>query len=209
MKPLQERIHDKVFSHRISGGEDGKETLVNRISSMIQCLEYIDKDFYDKYIIAPASTKFHGVYDGGLVDHSVNVVVSLLEWRCAHKDAGLTVEDCILIGLLHDLCKVELYTKNENGKYTYDKELAKHHAKESIRIITKKLNVKLTRQQRVLILLHMSGWQNKEDEKALSFLDRLWLASIKHIKLLQAVNWADMKATQDEIVEELKINQRS
>ena len=50
----------------------------------------------------------------------------------------------------------------------------------------------------------MSSWHNDEDVRALNIIDRIWLMNMKHLRLLQAVNWADMKAVQDEVVEELK-----
>lgn len=46
--------------------------------------DIIDEDFR-QYLIdngfftAPASTKFHGSYEGGLFDHSFNVVMTLIE----------------------------------------------------------------------------------------------------------------------------------
>ena len=46
--------------------------------------------------------------------------------------------------------------------------------------------------------------QNDEDVKALGLLGKLWLMNLKHIKLLQAVNWADMNATKQELESELK-----
>lgn len=81
------------------------------IEGLIQKLE--SSDFFR----APASTRFHNAYVGGLVEHSLNVyynLYSLLEMK------GLlpyTDPDSILIcGLLHDMSKMnfyELYIKNE------------------------------------------------------------------------------------------------
>lgn len=177
-------------------------TYVQNILELLAQIEKADPELYKKYITNPASTRFHGINEGDLFNHSFNVCFCLLEWMHQHKNAGLTIEDCIKVGMLHDLCKAELYYKDENGKYKYDKTKGNHHALLSVKLI-KKLGIKLNLKQKVLILLHMSSWHNNEDVKALHLLGRLWLISTKNIKLLQAVNWADMKAVQDELVGEL------
>lgn len=193
-----DKVKNRLRNNRyISAG--WAETYYNRIIKLMYALESKDHRLFNKFITAPSSTRFHGVYEGGLLDHSLNVCVNLLEWIHQHPKSGLKPEDCVIIGMLHDICKADLYIKQDEGKYTYDKDLVKHHAKGSIDII-KKLGIKLSHKQRTLILLHMSSWQNKEDVKALNLIDRIWLkSSLKHIKLLQAVNWADMKAAQDEM----------
>lgn len=67
-------------------------------------------DFYT----APASTKFHSAFEGGLVAHSVLTYVALdiLNKSFSLKYPDETIAIC---GLMHDLCKVnfyEQYTKN-------------------------------------------------------------------------------------------------
>ena len=61
------------------------------------------------FFTAPASTKYHGNYEGGLFDHSYMV---------AHYLKKLT-EECrldwqnprspLLVGMFHDLCKMDNY----------------------------------------------------------------------------------------------------
>lgn len=57
-------------------------------------------DFYT----APASTKYHGAYKGGLLEHSLNVYERLLKLA-----AGYDLDSIAIVGLLHDLCKAEFY----------------------------------------------------------------------------------------------------
>lgn len=199
---LYTKITDKYKNSRVIKDKVLGITYAQSILELLYKVEKADKDLYDKFISAPASTAFHGVYAGGLFDHSLNVCFNLLEWMLQHEKAGLTPDDCILVGMLHDMCKAELYSYN-GTKYVYDKAKAKHHAKESLDIITKRLGIKLNIKQKVLILLHMSSWHNDEDVRALGF-DKLWLMNLKHIKLLQAVNWADMNATKQELEADLK-----
>ena len=65
----------------------------------------MNEGFFD----APASTKYHGVYSGGLFDHSAMVYVELkklteklgLKWK--------RPESVFIIGMFHDLCKYDQY----------------------------------------------------------------------------------------------------
>lgn len=114
---------------------------VNR-PGMDKLLAYIRKsDFYK----APASTKYHLSCEGGLLQHSLNVLDALREMMTKENDgrnedgtprikyhysvAGKFVttipeESLIIIALLHDICKTYFYTtsmrnaKNEQtGKW--------------------------------------------------------------------------------------------
>lgn len=76
----------------------------------------ISTDFFD----APASTRFHGDYEGGLVEHSVNVWEEMVRLMKAYPEIKATGETVAIITLLHDLCKVgcyktELRNRKENG----------------------------------------------------------------------------------------------
>lgn len=164
---------------------------------MLDKLENADKELFNKYVVAPAASRHHGAYKCGLVDHSLNVAVNLLEWRAQHLDCGLTKEECIFLGMFHDLCKVDTYILNDDGTITYDKELIKHHALRTVELC-KKFGWKLDTKCKVMILLHMSSWENEEDLKALTLRDRLWLMNPKHVQLVQAMNWADMAAAKRE-----------
>lgn len=77
------------------------------IENLLQYLR--DSDFYR----APASTRYHGSYAGGLVEHSINVYYSLLDeltfiygkgWEKKHSK-----ESVAIVSLFHDLCKIDRY----------------------------------------------------------------------------------------------------
>ena len=55
---------------------------------------------------APASSmlKFHNAFDGGLIDHSINVTKTLFRLR-AVLAPEIPVESCAIVGLYHDLGK--------------------------------------------------------------------------------------------------------
>lgn len=68
-------------------------------------------DFFE----APASSKYHECYEGGLAEHSVNVYYALFPLVQAY---GIEVsrETAAIIALLHDVCKVGLYKKDMRNK---------------------------------------------------------------------------------------------
>ena len=82
---------------------------------------------------APASTRFHGSYAGGLLKHSLAVydeAVVIRETQLKLNpdiEAHLPLESIAIASLLHDVCKAEIYKaeakkrKNADGQWeTYD-----------------------------------------------------------------------------------------
>ena len=57
----------------------------------------------------PASTKYHGAYEGGLYQHSASVMKFLVQLT---KDNNLHWQDersPYIVGMFHDLCKIDQY----------------------------------------------------------------------------------------------------
>lgn len=77
-----------------------------------ELLEYLEKsDFFQ----APASTIYHGSYEGGLCHHSLNVYNCLVK-ECEYTfgkewSDNIDPESVAIVALLHDLCKVNSYEK--------------------------------------------------------------------------------------------------
>lgn len=64
------------------------------------------------FLSAPASTKYHGSYEGGLVEHSLNVYDCLVkEIESAGLTDTYTDETVAIVSLLHDICKANFYKK--------------------------------------------------------------------------------------------------
>ena len=61
-----------------------------------------ERDFFT----APASTRYHGCYPGGLCDHTVNVILEMQELNDFYK-LEVDDDDIVIAGLCHDLCKRE------------------------------------------------------------------------------------------------------
>ena len=89
---------------------------VNRpgIDNLIDWLEN-KSDFFQ----APSSSCYHGCYEGGLCQHSLNVYRAMKKMVEQTKDIALperqigqiSEETMILICLMHDLCKTNFYQK--------------------------------------------------------------------------------------------------
>ncbi len=137
-------------------------------------LDYIENktDFFT----APASTRFHGAYEGGLLEHSLNVYECLCDFlarpRMKEKYGfSFSAESVAIVALLHDLCKTNFYkTEMRNVKkngvwesvpyYTIEDSLPYGHGEKSVYIISGFL--KLTRDEAFAIRYHM-GFSGPED----------------------------------------------
>ena len=76
-------------------------------------IEFLEKtDFYT----APASTRFHNNVEGGLADHSLNVYKELKELT----NGEWSEETIIIVGLLHDICKINNYKVEMRNKKNPD-----------------------------------------------------------------------------------------
>ena len=107
-----------------------KETFINL------CREHIHRDGIENllswlersdFFEAPASTRFHGSYSGGLVEHSLNVYNEMKRLIAVYPEISASEETLAIITLFHDLCKVNTYKveqrnrKNEHGVWeSYD-----------------------------------------------------------------------------------------
>lgn len=160
------------------------------IEAVIEWLTSEDSDFF----IAPASTMFHGDYEGGLLEHSINVahiaikIKEMLEnvvnkqqnsasdlylktilSEQADKLSSLKRESILIVGLLHDVCKTNIYKKDFRNKkidgnwvsvecYTADySDFPVGHGEKSV-IKLLQLGLKLTEEEILAIRWHMSAW---------------------------------------------------
>lgn len=74
------------------------------IEGLLNKLE--NSDFY----IAPASIKFHNNFEGGLVQHSLNVYKNL-KYLCSLYNSNIDEDSIIITSLLHDFDKMNKYEK--------------------------------------------------------------------------------------------------
>lgn len=128
-----------------------------------ELLKWIEQTNFFK---APASSRFHGSYEGGLVEHSVNVFNELVRLLKAYPEIKVSGETAAIISLLHDLCKCNTYKvsmrnkKNEHGSwiqvpfYEHDEEFCYGgHGSKSVFLIQKYM--KLTDEEAIAVNCHM------------------------------------------------------
>ena len=77
------------------------------------------------FFTAPASTRFHLAREGGLVEHSSHVYQRLkrlymLEFTNGDLPYPDQHESIAICGLLHDICKVNVYRQEPKNRKTYD-----------------------------------------------------------------------------------------
>lgn len=138
-------------------------------------MEWLEKsDFFS----APASTRFHGAYEGGLCEHSINVYKNLkLLCETVPGFKEVPEETIAISALLHDVTKVNCYkpdsrnVKNEDGIwervpcYKFEEKFCfGGHGAKSVFLIERFM--KLTLEEAVAIHNHMGAW-NVDDKVAL------------------------------------------
>jgi len=127
------------------------------------------------FFTAPASSIYHGNYEGGLVEHSLKVY-EILCHKVKHAIISIqpTDETLILIALLHDLCKTNVYQvayRNEKTEfagwvkvpyYKFNDEVPLGHGEKSVMMAMD--FIRLTMEEKLCIRWHMgfseaSDWQ--------------------------------------------------
>lgn len=113
------------------------------------------------FFTAPASTKYHGSYEGGLFDHSFEVAQTL--WKLT-KDNNLKwerPESPLIVGMFHDLCKTDSY-KSDMAGWTYNNDtLLKGHGVKSVMMLASLM--KLTEEEVVCIRYHMGAFTAQDE----------------------------------------------
>ncbi len=126
------------------------------------------------FFTAPASSKFHSNFAGGLVFHSLNVYKRFL--NNVKKEYGekfeekISLETIAICALLHDVCKVDYYKEDyrnvkvdgvwvQKPYYTIEDKLPYGHGEKSVYIISGFM--KLTREEAMIINWHMGGFDQR------------------------------------------------
>ena len=134
-------------------------------SPIVQDVDRVVNDLKEiGFFTAPASTKYHGNYEGGLFDHSLEVMMCLKELTEKMELKWYSHRSPYIIGLFHDLCKCDQYLFNEDGTYSYNKNLTLNgHGEKSIIIAQQILEVPLTEEEILCIRWHMGAFDDKEN----------------------------------------------
>lgn len=163
-------------------------------------LEFLEKS---GFFTAPASTRFHGAYEGGLLQHSLNVYECLVDFLARPRvkeryKLNPTAETTAITALLHDVCKVNFYTvqmrNSKNDKtgqwekipfYTIDDKLPYGHGEKSVYMVSGFM--RLSREEAMAIRWHM-GFSGIEDKNTIG-------KALEMFPLAFALSVADMEAS--------------
>ncbi len=155
------------------------------------------------FFTAPASTRYHNAYEGGLLRHSLNVYECLCAYLARERvkttyKLSVSEETAAVTALLHDICKVNFYkvsyrnSKNDRtGQwervpfYTINDTLPYGHGEKSVYMISG--FIKLSREEAMAIRWHM-GFSGIEDKNTIG-------AALEKYPLAFALSVADMEAS--------------
>lgn len=155
------------------------------------------------FFTAPASTRYHCAFEGGLLRHSLNVYECLVQYLNRERvketyKLNVSDETAAVVALLHDVCKVNFYTvsyrnaKNEKtGQwekvpyYAINDTLPYGHGEKSVYMVSG--FIRLTREEAMAIRWHM-GFSGVEDKGTIG-------KAMEKYPLAFALSVADMEAS--------------
>lgn len=144
----------------------------------------IDNGFFT----SPCSTNKHNAYEGGLFDHSFNVMSNLLNLTYKLNLQWERPISPIIVGMFHDICKMDQYIyNNETKMYSWNahqKDVG--HGDKSVRILLNFLD--LTNEEKACIEYHMGAFTDKSKWSE-------YTLSIQKYPNILYTNLADMLAT--------------
>lgn len=140
----------------------------------------LSEDFFvwlkeNGFFTAPASTKYHGNYEGGLFDHSLSVAKRLVKLTMDNKLEWNRKESPFIVGMFHDLCKCDQYILTEDYStirvegilakpelhYEYNQNtLLKGHGAKSVMFLSQFIT--LTEEEMLCIRYHMGAFEKEE-----------------------------------------------
>lgn len=100
------------------------------------------------FFYAPASTRFHGNYKYGLLEHSLNVYKALKKLVKQHEEVEVSDETLAISALFHDICKANLH----------DDQFPVGHGEKSVIILLR--HMALTDDEIYAIRFHMGGFDS-------------------------------------------------
>lgn len=135
-------------------------------------------DFFE----APASTRFHLNYEGGLLEHSLNVYRTMLLMafvNCKLTGIEMSVDTITITALLHDVCKANTYKKGQRWRkdtnnrweqydvYEFKEDEPLGHGEKSVYLL-QRAGLQLTEKEVYMIRWHMGGFEARGNQMTLS-----------------------------------------
>lgn len=139
------------------------------------------------YYTAPASKGHHGASEGALFDHSLQVAYELILLTAKLGLKWERPESPGIIGMLHDVCKLDDYVQKESEiEYNRERIWPGHGNKSLIMLMG---HIELTEEEKMCIMYHMGAFV---DSKEWEFYSR----AVKKYPNVLYTHTADMIASQ-------------
>ena len=128
--------------------------------------DVVDKLIENGFFTAPASTKFHGNYEGGLYDHSREVMRELVNLSDTLGLKWKRPASPYIVGMFHDLCKIDEYTPiidpTDGSKgFIRTKDLILYgHGEKSVMLLSELMQ--LTEEEVFCIRYHMGAYKTDD-----------------------------------------------
>lgn len=155
------------------------------LAEMLSWLETTD------FFTAPASTRYHGACEGGLLTHSLNVYVQLKK-LCKWYECDASDESIAIVSLFHDFCKIGTYKiemrwrKDANDKweqyptYKFEEDFAYGgHGSKSVFLVQS--FIKLEPYEAAAINCHMGAFDLSTYNNPSPVFERNKLAWLLHV----------------------------
>lgn len=189
---------------------DARQDAINIMATLFRdiCSRYIHRTGIDDlmewlgrsdFYYAPASTRFHGCYPGGLLEHSLNVYHQLDRLIGIYYDEDEITdnlkESAAIVALFHDLCKVNFYepfmknVKNdETGRweqvqsYKIDEKVPLGHSQKSVIILQQFMKLKMDEIYAVMAHMGFADTSFKGGDSYVgTIMDKSKLALLTHM----------------------------
>lgn len=128
------------------------------------------------FFTAPASTRFHESFEGGLLYHTLKVYNQIVDLKKVAKFSKVDFASAALVALVHDWCKINLYSpykknvKNqETGQWeqvdAYNRGSYEFpHGQQSLELA--RCFFKFTQEEKLAITHHMGHWYCHPSEES-------------------------------------------
>ena len=200
--PNTESVQTMLSNQKISAFENlllstGREG-INKVVEFLR-----NTDFYS----APASSKFHSNYTGGLLDHSIKVYILANKYKdvIVSEKPGLAErlkdESIVISALLHDICKTCFYVQTEKWKkdsssnwiqyvgYEVNDTFPIGHGEKSV-IMLQNIGLTMTPDEMLAIRYHMGMYNEQSGE-----LKQAQFAAAQMSPLVPVLQMADFTAS--------------
>ena len=137
-------------------------------------IDLMDYLWDNGFFTAPASTKYHGNYEGGLLEHSSAVAKFLVQLTEDNHLTWKNPRSPYIVGMFHDLCKIDQYRHPASdlvvdgmllpdpSKWEYNPDtLLKGHGDKSVMLLSQFYT--LTEEEIMCIRYHMGAFTDKSE----------------------------------------------